>query len=124
MGQSARSDTLYKIGRLCAWAFLPALLILYCSIPDAVVNTRWDGGGGCGGGAVCGGEPKQTTEQGPPTAIVISFCAVLITGLGTASTVILGWRNDRRQAAESKLKIEQLELQLAELRRSDAKSSK
>jgi hypothetical protein len=41
---------------------------------------------------------------------------MIVSGIGTASTILLGWRADRRQAKEFKLKIEQLELQLQEAR--------
>lgn len=40
--------------------------------------------------------------------------------LGTASTILLGWREDRRKSQEFKLKIEQLELQLAVARKTPA----
>ena len=42
--------------------------------------------------------------------------ALLFTGLGTVSSVILGWRSERRQAAESRLRVAQLELELARTR--------
>lgn len=51
---------------------------------------------------------------------MISVAAFVVSSVGTASAVILGWRCERRQAAESKLKIEQLELQLAEARKQTA----
>jgi hypothetical protein len=57
----------------------------------------------------------------PMAALVTSFLAFVVSGIGTASTVILGWRSERR---ESKLKIAQLELQLAEARAKPASSEK
>lgn len=48
------------------------------------------------------------------TTLAISTLALIVTALGTASTVLLGWRDEKRQTAETKLKIEQLERQLAE----------
>lgn len=60
----------------------------------------------------------------PALALVVSACAFFVSAIGTASAVILGWRNERRQAAEFRLKIEQLELQLAEARRSAAAGEK
>jgi hypothetical protein len=53
-------------------------------------------------------------------AFYLSLAALCISAVGTVSTVILGWRNERRQSAEFKLKIEQLELQLAQARESAA----
>ena len=50
-------------------------------------------------------------------AVVGSGLTSLIASIGTASTVLLGWRADRRQSQEFKLKIEQLEFQLVEARK-------
>ena len=63
-------------------------------------------------------------REGPPSILdwvpiitaSVSFLALVISALGTASTIMLGWRSERRQAQESRLKIAQLELQLAEAR--------
>lgn len=52
---------------------------------------------------------------GPITKLVSSLTAVNAL-IGSASTIILGWRADRRQSAEFKLKMEQLEVQLADAR--------
>jgi L-asparagine transporter-like permease len=48
--------------------------------------------------------------------LAVSTLTAVIALIGSASTIILGWRADRRQSAEFRLKIEQLELQLAEAR--------
>lgn len=48
--------------------------------------------------------------------IAISFLSLVVSSIGTAFTIFLGWRTDRRLAKESNLKIEQLEIQLAEAR--------
>jgi hypothetical protein len=48
----------------------------------------------------------------------ICFLIFIVTSIGTASTVLTSWRNDRRQEREYKLKIQQLELQVEQLRRS------
>ncbi len=66
--------------------------------------------------------PEPAPIDLPTIALIVSACAVCVTTVGTASTVILGWRNERRQSAEFRLKIEQLELQLAEARRSASAS--
>ena len=58
----------------------------------------------------------RVLELVPLLTISVSFLALIISALGTASTIMLGWRSERRQADESRLKIEQLELQLAEAR--------
>jgi ABC-type Fe3+ transport system permease subunit len=66
----------------------------------------------------------QTSISDAPTIAVVTLAFSGITSvlatLGTASTILLGWRSDRRQAKESKLKMEQLELQLADARKASA----
>lgn len=48
--------------------------------------------------------------------VSISILTLITAMIGTASTILLGWRADARQSQEFKLKIEQLELQLVEAR--------
>jgi hypothetical protein len=48
------------------------------------------------------------------TTIVMASLTLVTAMIGAASTIILGWRSDRRQSEEFKLKIQQLELELAE----------
>jgi hypothetical protein len=65
--------------------------------------------------------PRGSSGPGPAeniaaVAIGISFLTFVISAIGTASTIILGWRSERRQAEESKLRIAQLEIQLAEVK--------
>lgn len=48
--------------------------------------------------------------------LILSAATFILSAVGTASTVLLGWRNDRRQSREFGLKIEQLEMQLANAR--------
>jgi hypothetical protein len=55
-------------------------------------------------------------------AFVISLGTLFVSMIGTTSTILLGWRADRRQSDEFKLKIEQLELQLREARKSNVSS--
>jgi hypothetical protein len=58
-----------------------------------------------------------------PLAGIISVLTLLVSAIGTASTIVLGWRAERRQAAESQLKVRQLELDLAELTQKLEKSN-
>ena len=51
------------------------------------------------------------------TALRISFFTFLVSTFGMAFTVLLGWRSDR----EFKLKIVQLQAQVAELKRQSLK---
>ena len=51
-------------------------------------------------------------------ALIISVLTFCVSAVGMASTVALSWRSDKRQSQESSLKIQQLELQLAEMRKS------
>jgi hypothetical protein len=59
----------------------------------------------------------------PLLAVVVSALAFIISSFGTASTIMLGWRSERRQSQEFKLRIEQLELQLIEARAKISSSS-
>ena len=47
---------------------------------------------------------------------LIALGTLIVSTLGTISTVWLAWRNESRQAREDTLKIQQLEIQLAALR--------
>jgi hypothetical protein len=49
------------------------------------------------------------------TLAVIAGLTFVVSSVGTASTILPGWRAERRQAQEFQLKIKQLELQVAEL---------
>src|SRR5262245_63045875 len=60
-------------------------------------------------------KPQQVTT-------IVSFVGMAVSMIGTASTILLGWRADhrqaeadRRQAEEAKLKIMQLEIELKKL---------
>ena len=75
--------------------------------------------------------PGPSPETGPPSGWInpatiavatlpVSFLALIVTAIGTASTVLLGWRNDRRQAEEARLKIQQLERELAKSKEQDS----
>ncbi len=62
---------------------------------------------------------RETTSIDPKLALYsfyVSVCTLMVSIIGTASAILLGWRADRRQARETELKIQQLELQLAEAR--------
>ena len=62
--------------------------------------------------------PGPTPAPAPPpsssSALLLGLGALCFTGIGTISSVILGWRSERRQAAESRLRVAQLEMQLAQ----------
>ena len=51
-----------------------------------------------------------------PMPLYLTFGALFFTAIGTISTMILGWRSEKRQALESRLKVAQLELELAKAR--------
>ena len=73
--------------------------------------------------ATQGGRDIEATSPQPhvdylaETALRISFVTFLVSTFGTAFTVLLGWRSDR----EFKLKIVQLQAQVAELKRQSLK---
>ena len=62
------------------------------------------------------GPADLQAERRADLTFILGLLALCFTGLGTISSVVLGWRTERRQAAESKLRIEQLEIQLAQAR--------
>jgi hypothetical protein len=61
--------------------------------------------------------PQPHVDYLAETALRISFVTFLVSTFGTAFTVLLGWRSDR----EFKLKIVQLQAQVAELKRQSLK---
>ena len=119
----------YKIAKLFAWLGLISVVLVLVTFFILI----W--------GQV---ESPQTPPQSPsgvePSGIgfadaplitfwLSSFCALIAT-IGTASTILLGWRvdrrhaeTDRRQAEQGRLKIAQLEFQLAEVRAKAEKTS-
>jgi hypothetical protein len=65
------------------------------------------------------GQSKSLIDDGfiriiPVITVLVSFLTLVASALGTASTILLGWRAEKRQSEEFKLKIKQLELQLFE----------
>jgi hypothetical protein len=65
------------------------------------------------------GAPPSDVESGSSLAelaTVISGLTFLVSSIGTASTVILGWRSERRQTQEFKLKVQQLETEVRRLK--------
>jgi hypothetical protein len=96
----------FSLGKFFAWMGLASLLVIL-------------------GGLIWESRPIPLAAHLNPPANSIPIAAItllvssatgVIAMIGSASTIILGWRSDRRQSAEFKLKIEQLELQLAEAR--------
>jgi hypothetical protein len=61
--------------------------------------------------------PQTHVDYFAETALRISFFTFLVSTFGMAFTVLLGWRSDR----EFKLKIVQLQAQVAELKRQSLK---
>jgi hypothetical protein len=58
-------------------------------------------------------DPKQPPD---PTILYITACAMIFTGIGTFSTLIFSLIKERRETRETKLRIEKLELEIAELK--------
>jgi hypothetical protein len=54
---------------------------------------------------------------------IVSMVGMMVTMIGTASTILIGWRAERRQSEESKLRIKQLELQLQAAQQTQAKAT-
>jgi hypothetical protein len=97
------------IGLLSALIMLAGFVVLFIGPPVRLSNVPSDSVG-------------RFLNLWGTMAVVGSALTSLVAMVGTASTVLLGWRSDRRQSQEFRLKIEQLELQLAETRRASASS--
>jgi hypothetical protein len=110
----------YRAARWFAWTLIISLAAIavttYLGIAaeDAQYGPPPPGGEG---GPTAYPSSWLVASDVPLYALLVSMGAFCVSAIGTASTVILGWRNERRIAAESKLKIEQLEMQLTEARR-------
>jgi hypothetical protein len=61
----------------------------------------------------------ETYPDAATIALALSGFTFVGSAIGTASTVVLSWRKERREAVEYRLKIEHLELQLVRLRGQD-----
>src|SRR5262245_7116355 len=66
--------------------------------------------------------PPDTSNLFPveheTTQFLVAAGTFLLTMVSTVSTVLLAWRGDKRQSREFELKIEQLQLQLEEAKKS------
>src|SRR5262249_1900095 len=97
-------------------SFVPAVL----ESPSPIVDNSAQGGGIASGGNVSGnaitinGQPSiiinQTPTQAPFLAIAglaVSLGALVISTIGTASTVLLGWRAERRAQEKEEMERRQ-----------------
>jgi hypothetical protein len=92
----------FKLAKAWAWLGLASVLLL----PINLLIAWYLGPRGTAGlSGLSGIDP-----------IMLSLGMFVVTAIGTGSAILLGWRSDRREAAEMELRIEQLELQLAEAR--------
>jgi hypothetical protein len=60
----------------------------------------------------------------PIITVLVSFLTLVASAIGTTSTILLGWREERRQSEEFKLKIRELDLQLQEAQAKAVPSTK
>jgi hypothetical protein len=103
-------------GRIAIWvlAVLPGVILaaisgvlLFSEVGSFSINAK--------------GPPNGTQlDSWMNPAVLISGGTLLISTVGTISTIWLAWRNEARESREAALKIQQLEMQVTELR---AKSS-
>src|SRR5262249_43376208 len=98
--------TLMRWGRIALWvlALLPSVTLALLTV-QLLANLD---------------APWPTGYSVWSAEILIPAGTLLVSTVGTISTIWLGWRKERRDSREYTLKIQQLENQLAELR---AKSS-
>jgi hypothetical protein len=59
--------------------------------------------------------PPVIIEAAPREKTILPTITAIVSLLGTASTVFLAWRGDRRAAKESELKVVQMQQQINEL---------
>jgi hypothetical protein len=104
---SARAFTIAKV---FAWIGMASVLLLVVGGAVALLVPRPPA-------LVPYGEqpPIAARDVGFFTAI-ISLLTSMVATIGSISTILLGWRADRRQSDELKLKLQQLELQIVEAR--------
>lgn len=57
-------------------------------------------------------------------AVTVAFSAMIVTAIGTLSTLIIAWRNERRSKIETDLRIQKLELEIANLKSADEDKKK
>src|SRR5277367_165958 len=58
---------------------------------------------------------KQPLDEAASTSPVPVIATLIVSVIGTASTIFFAWRSDRRAAKESDLKTVQMQRQIAEL---------
>ncbi|MET4067522.1 hypothetical protein ABID58_002311 [Bradyrhizobium sp. S3.2.6] len=116
----------FRLARVFAWIGLASILIFIAGA--TVWSSGADAPSSYNPNLVEHGSTRVDRVDFGLLALVGSAVTSLIATLGTASTILLGWRTDLRQGAESKLKnqqqelqIEQLKLQLFEVQRTSAK---
>lgn len=61
-------------------------------------------------------QPELYQEAPPISTKGIAFGMMVIVGVGTLSTILLTWRNDKRNRNETELRIKKLELEIANLK--------
>jgi hypothetical protein len=93
----------YKLARGFAIAFLLSFVPLIAL--GAIFAVKLHGGG-----------IEVSNKDNLITSIttIMSLVAMIVSAVGTTSTVLIGWRSEHRQSEEFKIKIKQLELQLEE----------
>jgi hypothetical protein len=78
---------------------------IFASILSALFGSKASAGGG--------GEEGGYLQHG---TLIVSACTFGVSAVSAVFTVLFGWRKDWREAKEFKLRLVQLELQIAELR--------
>ena len=107
MRRDMASARAFKAAKAFAWLGLISLVLFFIGIGLAVVQSS----------------DLSATNYVGLFAVLISVVTLIVATVGTAFTIMLGWRADRRQNEEFKLKIEQLELDLDEARAKAVKPS-
>ncbi|MCP2209462.1 hypothetical protein [Bradyrhizobium diazoefficiens] len=111
----------FSLGKLFAWIGVISVVLLLAASASPYLLARLGDSNLLGVGI--DEKPGDKALQLINWISLVSAVASMVAMLGTASTILLGWRDDRRKTKEFSLKIEQLELQLIEARKAAGANS-
>lgn len=111
----------FSLGKLFAWIGVISLVLLLAASASPYLLAQLGDSNLLGVGI--DEKPGDKALQLINWISLVSAVASMVAMLGTASAILLGWRDDRRKTKEFSLKIEQLELQLIEARKAAGANS-
>jgi hypothetical protein len=109
-----RKISMYRLGHIFASAVLLSLGLIVVGICMSYLG-EWEAIKSIGAKPPPPPLLPIDAKIGLYTAIA-SLIAMIVSMVGTASTMLIGWRSEHRQSEEFKLKNQQLALQIEELK--------